>query len=406
MRILFVCTQSPAPSHGGGALRSADWMHTIADFADIGMVVLTRSKEQEQQVRSLAADNGWWLRTVHAPRTVAARILDLLRSRLGATPYALVAGCDRRLHRAVEKGLREFVPQVVQAELLPAAQYLAGPQASGVATVYSAHNVESRIVAGFRGSRCSWRQRAAHGRTGQLAAGRLRRYERKYARQADAVVAVSTLEAEWFRGIARQVVWVPNALRLDAYHFRLRGKASASSLLFTGHLDYPPNRDAAGLLVEQILPRVACELPAARCRIAGASPAAEVLKLAGGRVEVIADFVDFEEISAGSGVFVSPLRWGAGSRLKLLEAAAVGLPIVATPFSAEGLALEPGRDFVAATSATDIAAAVVALSADPARRDALATSARRTVERYHDWPSQRETIRSLYAGLSGDSNPR
>ena len=345
----------------------------------------------------MAEARGWWLRTVQAPRTIRSRCRDLLLSWLGSTPYQVLAARDRRLQAGVGEGLREFRPRIVQAELLPAAQFLGQARATGVPTVYSAHNVESRIVAGMAdAARRPWRR---------LAGERMRRHEVAQATLADAVAAVSTQEAAWFEPVARKVVVIPNALELERYEYQPPARQSVCHLLFTGHLGYPPNRDAARMLAKEVLPLVRHEMPDIRCRIAGTSPAADVRSLAGEGVEIMADFADFASLGRESIVFVSALRWGAGSRLKLLEAAAVGLPIVATPFSAEGLSLRPGRDYLEGSSPEELAAAVLLLLREPARRHEMAQEARSTVEAFHDWARQRETIERFYASLLDHPGP-
>ena len=84
---------------------------------------------------------------------------------------------------------------------------------------------------------------------------------------------------------------------------------------------------------------------------------------------------------------VVPLRAAGGTRLKILEAAACGVPVVATGIGAEGLKLEPGRDIVVADSADDFARAVSALLGDASRRSAIARSTRSRVEDLYSWPS-------------------
>jgi glycosyltransferase involved in cell wall biosynthesis len=395
VRVLFVCTQCPEPAHGGAALRTGGWLRTTSRFAEVGVVTLARSQREEEAVEREAERHGWWLRTVRAERTAGARTRDLLLSVLTSTPYLLLAARERRLHDAVREGLRDFRPDIVQAELLPATRYLEEPRIAGVPTVFSAHNIESRIVAGAVGS---------IGRPGrQLIAGRLRWHERRQAEKATAVVAVSSPEARWFGSIARRVALVPNAVEIGRYEFQSPVRRSGRDLLFTGHLAYPPNRDAARLLASRVFPLVAREVPDIRCCIAGSHPAGDVFSLAGPGVEVIADFADLDSLRRKSGIFVSPLRWGAGTRLKLLEAAALGLPIVATPFSADGLRLEPGLHFLPGWSPEELASAVLVLLRDADRCDVLARAARSAVETHHDWSDLRETIEGLYAGLLGDS---
>ena len=164
MRVLFVCTQSPAPAHGGAALRMQGWLRTVDRSVRVGLAVLTRSLREERELGRLAAERGWWLATWRAPRSRRARLRDRLVSVLTGRPHLLTASRDRGFLALVQHALEEFRPRVMQAEQIGAAPYLAAARSVGIPTVYSAHNVESRILAGI-GDRTSetprWKATAA-----------------------------------------------------------------------------------------------------------------------------------------------------------------------------------------------------------------------------------------------------
>jgi glycosyltransferase involved in cell wall biosynthesis len=101
-------------------------------------------------------------------------------------------------------------------------------------------------------------------------------------------------------------------------------------------------------------------------------------------------------------LLICPLAWGAGSRLKLLEAAAWGVPIIATPMSTEGLSFKPGHDYLIAQSPEELAEAALGLLSDPLRAKSLAYQARQTVMAHHDWTELAPTLARIYADL-GDA---
>jgi glycosyltransferase involved in cell wall biosynthesis len=296
--------------------------------------------------------------------------------------------------RAVRDAIDEWRPQVVQAERIGAAPYLEIARSRGIPTVYSAHNVESRISAGPESTGVRLRAR--------LAARRMRRAELAHAARAQVVVVVSEREAAWFESIASRTCLVPNAVDLASYRFVLPSNRKGATVAFIGHLGYPPNGDAACRLRYEILPLIRRQLPETQCIIAGRAPPRRVRRLDGDGVVVVGDVRDAGEIWGQASVLVCPLRWAAGSRLKLLEAAASGVPVVASPVSAEGLSLRPNRDFLSCASSAEMAAASVALLQDRTRADALAQSALETVADRHDWRMYEQPVAQLYESLIGD----
>src|SRR5207302_3407106 len=133
-----------------------------------------------------------------------------------------------------------------------------------------------------------------------------------------------------------------------------------------------------------ILPLIQREVLLATFHIAGANPAPEVRALASDSVFIHGSVPDMRPYFYQASIVVVPLLHGGGTRLKILDAAACGKPIVSTPMGAEGLDFMDGRDLVLADSASGFAQAVVGLLSDPRRRSELSHAARRKAEGY-DW---------------------
>ena len=155
-------------------------------------------------------------------------------------------------------------------------------------------------------------------------------------------------------------------------------------LLFTGMLNYEPNREAARYFVREILPLIHAECPGATFHIAGANPSPEVAALADGSVFVHASVPDMRPYFHRASVVVVPLLHGGGTRLKILDAAACGKPVVSTSVGAEGLNFVEGRDLLLANSAPEFAETVIKLLREPERQTQLSRYARRAAEVY-DW---------------------
>src|SRR5262249_39242389 len=143
--------------------------------------------------------------------------------------------------------------------------------------------------------------------------------------------------------IVRDTFGVPQVDVVDngidrAYFEAAQGRRDPNCVLFLGALDYRPNGDAVNLLLDRIFPAVRTQVPAARLCIVGRNPPAALVERVRGleHVELHANVADVRPYLAASGVMAVPLRIGGGSRLKILEALACGLPVVSTRVGAEG----------------------------------------------------------------------
>ena len=134
------------------------------------------------------------------------------------------------------------------------------------------------------------------------------------------------------------------------------------TLLFVGHLGYAPNIDAAQRLALHILPGIQDHFPQARLLLAGRYPKPAVGELADRKgVELHENPARLADLFSQSSLSLVPLRAGGGSRIKILEAAAWGIPVVATPIAAEGLVLEPDREILLADTDAELVRLAVAL---------------------------------------------
>ena len=155
-------------------------------------------------------------------------------------------------------------------------------------------------------------------------------------------------------------------------------------LLFTGMMNYEPNVEAVRYFVGEILPLIRAEVPCATFHIAGANPSPEVKALATENVYIHGSVPDMRPYFHQASVVVVPLLHGGGTRLKILDAAACGKPIVSTSVGAEGLNFVDGRDLLLADSAPRFAQTVVRLLSSADHQADLSRRARRAAE-YYEW---------------------
>jgi len=245
--------------------------------------------------------------------------------------------------------------------------------------------------------------RASHSlRQRMVAALELRRtraYEARLLGQFDRVVVTSPQDAQALRALAprSEVAVVPNGVDLD--YFRPSGAPpDPATLVFSGKMSYHANVTAALHFVRRIFPLVRAARPDARLRIVGSDPPRAIRALGSDPAISVTGYVpDLREALGRAAVAVCPVTVKVGIQNKVLEAMAMGVPVVSTREGVEGLETEPGRDLLVADNPAGFAEHVCRLLADPGLRDRLGSAGRRYVEARHRWDVAAGRLEDLYS---------
>ncbi len=210
------------------------------------------------------------------------------------------------------------------------------------------------------------------------------RFELRALPRFDAVQVCSAAQRRTLQALLRDGPPVLENLRtavdVASYPFRLEGR-EPDTILFVGNFRHPPNAAGLAFFRERVLPAVRKQRPQARLVVAGAdAPEPLAARIAGPDVEFLGGVDDIREVLLRYAVFVAPILSGSGVRVKVLEAFACGIPVVATTLAAEGLCERGGGMAEIEDRPQAFARAVAGLLSDGARAAALAREARRAVE--------------------------
>jgi glycosyltransferase involved in cell wall biosynthesis len=201
---------------------------------------------------------------------------------------------------------------------------------------------------------------------------------------------------------ALKIEVIPNGV--DTYTFHPRPVKRIPALLFVGNYEYAPNVDAALRLATEIFPQVQARIPGVRLWLVGNAPPPELLALqenkglnpiARTNVRVTGRVPDVRPYLARAGVFVSPLRLGAGIKNKVLEALAMGCPVVGTPLSMDGIAVRDGEHVLTADGDA-LVEAILRVLQDADLQAHLSTNGRKLVEARYSWNHVGERYETLY----------
>ena len=234
----------------------------------------------------------------------------------------------------------------------------------------------------------------AQGLPAQLRTGltyyKSRAYWQKRFRRYALLTAVSEAEAAAVRKVVRgdkpDVAVVANGVDVSAFPNTYTVRRVPGQMLYNGSLTYAPNREAVLWFANEILPTIAKRMPNAKLIVTGKYTKETATGLSDNpRIQLTGFLPDLALTLAESSVCVVPLREGGGTRLKILEAFAAYLPVVATTIGAAGIRAENGKHLRLADTANDFAGAVVSLLENPVQAEALAANARRLAETRFDW---------------------
>ena len=195
-------------------------------------------------------------------------------------------------------------------------------------------------------------------------------------------------------------VVIANAADIEYYRPRSTDpRPEPFRVVFFGLLSYAPNVDGVQYFVRDIWPAILKAFPEARLRVIGAAPPPQLTALADATIEFTGFVPDLRPELAAASLVVVPLRIGGGTRLKIVEAMAMGKAIVSTTLGAEGIEAVDGRDLMIADTPEAFASAVNRLLAEPGEAGALARAARRLAEARYAWSAAGRALEAFYFQL-------
>lgn len=318
-----------------------------------------------------------------------ARLMKNLASPL---PYSVATHASAAMQRAMDKLVATDPPDLWHCEWTPYAQAMYGRLGPWVVM---AHNVESLI----------WRRYTETERN-PLKRWFLRRQWKRFEHfeawaysAATRAIAVSPEDADLMRerfGTPSPAV-VDNGVDTAFFQPDPGIGRDPSRILFLGSLDWRPNQDGVRVLIDDVFPRVQRAEPTARLVVVGRKPPPWLKELASRPgVELHADVPDVRPFLHAAGVLAVSLRVGGGSRLKILEALATGLPVVTTTVGVEGLRLIDGEHCDVADTAEAFAAALVDVLRHPEAAARAAARGRERVLAEYDWSGLAEKLGAVW----------
>ena len=381
MRLLFITDHLPYPPTDGWKIRVFAFLRGLAQRHRLTLVSFSRPGDDAtavERIRELGIN-------VHViPRDPRYSPVKLARGLIGHTAFPILNYYDERMVDVLARVTASESFDVVQAESLHTAEYC---EVLSAPVVLDLHNIESLLMKRYA-------RRTTHALKrfyAEVTWRKLAAYERRICRAFTHCLTCSDEERILLQttcGVERVSV-VPNGVDVDGYGSSGVVSMNGSSrrhgprIVFVGRMDYHANVDAVRWFCGHIFPRIRRARPDVVLQIVGGHPTGAVRRLASsGSIEVTGLVSDIRPYLAAASVVVVPLRIGGGTRLKILEALAMGKAVISTALGAEGLEAVGGRDLLIANPPAEFAEQVLAVLSDA---EVLGAAGRRLAVDKYDW---------------------
>lgn len=399
-QLLWLSHFIPYPPRGGCFQRSFHLLKEVAGRADIYLVCMKNKgrnhpdcdvDEAQRELRQVCKE----VTVVDVSSTADGYgfYRTALKSLFTSTPMTVNLFKSPRMREAIVELTQRHRFDLAHFDTISLAEYL--DVLGEVPAVLNHHGVESFMV-----KRRSENEGNPLNRLFLwIEASKLEGYEKRHCREFKLNLTVSELDKGLLQQIAGplDVEVIENGVDID-YFSGSNAVVRDKRIIFAGRLDQYSNRRSILFFCSRIWPLVKAREPDARFTIIGNKPPAELVDTArkDGQIDLLGYVEDVRPYFARSMVSVCPIIDGGGTRIKILDAMAMGMPIVSTKIGCEGLAVTPGVDLYVAESAADFAVKIAALLSDPEARRSLGEQARRTVEEKYDWKRIGQKLNQAY----------
>lgn len=410
MRVLMITPYLPYPFVSGGHVRVYNLIKNLSQEHEITLLCYIRSDGEKHNVQHLMP---YCADVLTVPRRPTRSPFNLFMTMFSKYPgHVVVNGFSKEMQEKIVEltSLSSF--DVIHIEHYHAAQpALAVRDSIACPLLLSEQGVEFLVYERHFREHKNPITRLM----GSLDAKKMKAYEIETIKKFDTCIEVSESDLQYVSTLLPQVNFevVPNGVDCSFYVYKKMASRPKSpsgvadalelepKLLFTGTFRFFGNVDAVLYFCERILGGIRNEFPNVKLDVVGIDPPKVVVRLASENI-FVKGYLSIEEYRdnlANCAVFVAPLRSGSGTKMKILEAMAMGKAVVTTSIGIEGIEAEPGKEVMIADDPEDFAEKVIELLSNPQLRDQIGARARKLVESKHDWKPIAKKLSEIYENV-------
>lgn len=403
MRILWLSHFYPYPPAGGALQRSYHLLRQAASRHLVNLVAF--HKERDRPAPDDVTDDyeppeafceSVELFPIPAEQRRLRKILTIASTLWDPAPYDDRWLTNERFGRYLVQQLDVREYHLLHLDTIGLAQY--GEVLQGLPAVMNHHNIESHMMA----RRAEYAGGLLRKKYMEWEARKLARWERRWCGEYARNLVVSPLDGKRLERLAPDAEWsvVANGVDTDYFDPGEIEDPDRAGLIFVGRMSWYPNEDAVEWLLREIWPVLRSGNPERTLTLVGSSPPPEATGDPGLPGVVAPGFVpDVRPYMRKAAIYICPIRTGGGTRLKILDAMAMGMPIVATGMSVEGLDLEEDRHFLRAETPREFLEAVERLENDEELRSRLGRNVREAAVRLYSWERIGQHLLEVYEAV-------
>ncbi|MFT3759467.1 TIGR03087 family PEP-CTERM/XrtA system glycosyltransferase [Thauera sp.] len=387
MKILYVCHRFPFPPKRGGKIRPFNMIRHLSQRHEVTVCSLARSEAEAEEGRGIQPHCARFEMAVVSNPVQTARMVARLPT---PVPSSMGYFYSPELARKVDALLASERFDLIFVHCSSVAQYV--EKVHGIPKILDFGDMDSQKWLEYVNYK-SFPLNIGY----WLEGTKLVREEKRLARRFD--LCTATTRAEWETlesyGTGVSSDWFPNGV--DADFFKPDGEGyDPNTISFIGRMDYYPNQEAMFRFCDEVWPLLKSRRPEMKLLIVGADPIPAVQKL-GERpgITVTGSVPDVRPYILRSAAMVAPLNIARGTQNKILEAMAMGVPVVSSRIAAGGVDAAAEEHFLVADSAQEYAEAIARIIEQPAERDRLARAGRERMLSHHAWPRSMERLDTI-----------
>lgn len=395
MRILMIANYLPYPQVSGGRIRIYNLLRRVASRHEVSIAAFLESPEDAEGVIHLRQFCARVETASFPQRSHVAKVAGMLRNGLKGKPPELALLHSEELVGKIRWLSSMINFDIIQIESVMGLYLGMLPEPKRYKSIAMFQNVTSQQF----GRISQVQQRGVRKLRAWINSVAMGHWEPRYAENFDRCTTVSEVDQQLLMKAnpRLQVDVIPNGVDIEKYQpLPIPRENGPASLMFIGNMEYPPCVDAVLYFCSEIFPLLRQAINPIELWIVGGNPPPEVLKLNGSGVYVTGRVADVVPYYQQVTVCVVPLRAGGGTRLKILEAMALGRPVVSTTIGCEGLHVVDGEHLFIADTPEQFAEKTVRLLHDRHLSQCISANGRQLVEAHYGWDKIAERLMDVY----------
>lgn len=396
MKILMLTPYLPYPLLSGGQIRSYNLLRNLSRKHKITLVALIKHESDKQYIKNISP---FCQKVIVSKRPEKPwTISNIVKTGFGMYPFLVVRNFSSEAKQAVvdELGREKF--DLIHAETFYVMPHIPN---TTVPILLVEQTIEYLVYQHFVDTMKLWPLRQLF----SLDVFKIRYWEEYYWKQARRVVAMSLPDKKVMQEHipSLHVSIVPNGVDDTFFKFQKKTISHNPKILFVGNFKWLQNREAVEKLVKEIWPKIAQSLTQARLWIVGKYPTREILAYESNRIEISDNVEDIRQAYQSSDLLLAPIYGPGGTRYKILEAMANGIPVVTTPFGIEGLGITNGRESLICTESADLAQKTIEVLTNLKLYQQLAIQANMLVRQNYSWQKIGQLLDQLYEEVAHEN---